>query len=276
MATEIVIEPNRMNARYWRDMLDFRELAFFLAWRDIKVHYKQTVLGALWAFLRPMLGVAIFAFIFSRVAKLPADTASAVPYGLYVLVAMLPWQLFSATLTETANSLVANSNLISKIYFPRLLVPLSSAGVPMIDFLVVSPVIIIWMLLAQVPFSVSMLTVPLFILFAITAALSFGLALCALNVSYRDVRYVMPFIVQFGVFVSPVGFSTSLIPETYRVLFNLNPMTFVIDGMRWALLNGPEPFSGGRVWVSLLVVFVVAVFGLRYFRATERFFSDVI
>jgi lipopolysaccharide transport system permease protein len=273
----IILEPGRAERHYWRDLWGYRELLFFLAWRDVAVHYKQTVIGVAWAVLRPLTTVVIFTLVFGRIARLPAD--GDVWYPLLVLAGMLPWQFFATALGESSNSLVANANLISKVYFPRMLVPLSAVGVPLIDLAVSLPLMALLMAYKGVVPPWQVVLVPLFILLAAAAALGFGLLLCALNVRYRDVRYVIPFIVQFGLFVSPIGFSTSVLNsmgETWRLLFHLNPMVFVIDGMRWAILGVGDPFAGWGWVLSLAVTALLVVLGIVYFRKTERTFADVI
>jgi len=271
---QIIIEAGRTAGQYWRDLWRYRELLYFLAWRDILVHYKQTAIGVAWAVIRPLVTMVIFTVIFGRIAKLPAD--GGVWYPVLVLAGMLAWQFCATVLGEASNSLVANSNLISKVYFPRMLVPLSTVGVPLLDLAVSLPLLGLLMAYAGVVPPWQVVFVPLFILLGAAAALGLGLFLCALNVGYRDVRYVIPFIVQFGLFVSPVGFSTSVVPGEWRLLFNLNPMVLVIDGMRWALLGVGEPFAGGGWVVSLGVTAALLVCGVQYFRKTERTFADVI
>lgn len=270
----LVLEAGRAASRYWLDLWEYRELLFFLAWRDIAVHYKQTIIGMAWAVIRPLTTMLIFTFVFSRIAKLPADEG--VWYPLFILAALLPWQFFAAILGESANSLVANSNLISKVYFPRMLVPLSTLGVPLVDFLVSIPIMGLLMVYAGWTPAWQIVFAPLFLLLAATLALGFGLMLCALNVRFRDVRYVIPFILQIGLFLSPVGFSTSIVPEDWRLAFSLNPMVFVIDGMRWSVLGVGDPFASGGWPLSLAVTSVMLVIGIRYFRKTERTFADVI
>lgn len=270
----IVLEPGRAERRYWQDLWEYRELLFFLSWRDVAVHYKQTAIGVAWAVIRPLSTMIIFALVFGRVAKLPAD--GGVWYPLFVLAAMLPWQFFATILGESSNSLVINHNLISKVYFPRMLVPLSTVGVALVDLLVSLPILALLMVVKGGPLLWQVLFVPLFLLLAVAVALGFGLFLCALNVRYRDVRYVLPFLIQFGMFLSPIGFSTSLVPDQWRLAYHLNPLVFVIDGMRWALLGVGNPFAGGGWAISLVVTAIMMAAGLRYFRATERTFADVI
>lgn len=271
--TSLVLEPGRADKLYWRDLWQYRELLFFLGWRDISVHYKQTAIGIAWAVIRPLSTMVIFTVLFGRIAKLPSG---GVWYPLLVMAAMLPWQFFVAILGESSNSLVANSNLISKVYFPRILVPLSTIGVPLVDLAVSLPFMAALMLWKHVIPPWQVVFTPVFFLLAIAAAIGFGLLLCAVNVRYRDVRYVIPFIVQFGLFVSPVGFNSSVVPAHWRLAYNLNPMVFVIDGMRWSLLGVGHPFAGGRWLVSLAVIAISLFAGIQYFRKTEKTFADVI
>ncbi len=254
-------------------------MLYFLAWRDIAVHYKQTIIGVAWAVIRPLSTMIIFTLIFGRLARLPADKlpdGGDVWYPLLVLAGMLPWQFFATVLNESANSLISNSNLISKVYFPRMLVPLSSVGVPLVDLGVSMPLMMLLMAYQGVAPPWQVVFAPLFILLAAAAAMGFGLLLCALNVRYRDVRYVIPFIVQFGLFLSPIGFSTAIVPAQWRLAFNLNPMVFVIDGLRWSLLGVGDPFADGGWALSLLVTAGLLVLGTHYFRSAERTFADVI
>ncbi len=271
---QLVLEAGRADRQYWRDLWAFRELLIQLARRDVAVHYKQTVIGAAWAVVRPLVTVVILTVVFSRVAKLQAD--GDVWYPLFVLAGMMGWQLFAAVLSESSNSLVANANLVSKVYFPRLLVPLSGLGVPVVDLLVLSPFLAGLMVYAgQVP-PWQVVCAPLFLLLAVATALGFGFGLCALNVKFRDVRYVLPFVVQFGVYVSPIGYATSQVPSEYQVLYHLNPMVFVIDGLRWSLLGVGDPFAGGGWLVSVGVTLIALLVGVWYFRRTEKTFADVI
>ncbi|MFO0842699.1 MAG: ABC transporter permease [Gemmataceae bacterium] len=245
-----------------------------LARRDVAVHYKQTVIGAAWAVVRPLVTVVILTVVFRGVARLEAD--GGVWYPLFVLVAMLPWQFFAAILGESSNSLVNNANLVSKVYFPRLLVPLSTLGVPLLDMLVLTPFLVGLMLYAGVGPPWQVVFAPLFLLLAAVSALGAGFGLCALNVKYRDVRYVIPFVLQFGVYVSPIGYATTRVPAEFRPLYYLNPMAFVIDGLRWSVLGVGTPFAGGWWVVSVTVALAGLFTGLWYFRRTERTFADVI
>jgi lipopolysaccharide transport system permease protein len=270
----LVLEPGRADRLYWRDLWAFRGLLFQLARRDIAVHYKQTVIGGLWAVARPLVTVVILTVVFSRVAKLEAD--GGVWYPLFVLAGMLPWQFFASLLGESSNSLVGNANLVSKVYFPRLLVPLSALGVPLVDMLVLTPFLAGMMVYAGVVPGWQLVFAPLFLLLGAVPALGFGFGLCALNVKFRDVRYLIPFILQFGVYVSPIGYATSQVPAEYQLLYHLNPMVFVIDGLRWSLLGVGDPFAGGGWVVSSAVLLIALAVGVWYFRHTERTFADVI
>jgi lipopolysaccharide transport system permease protein len=271
---QLVLEPGRADRQYWRDLWTFRELLVQLARRDVSVHYKQTLIGGLWAVARPLVTVVILTVVFSRVAGLTAD--GEVWYPLFVLAGMLPWQFFAAILGESSNSLVANANLVSKVYFPRLLVPLSAVGVPLLDLLVLTPFLIGMMVYAGVVPPWQVVFAPLFLLLAAATALGLGFGLCALNVKFRDVRYVIPFVLQFGVYVSPIGYATSRVPAEYQVLYHLNPMAFVIDGLRWSVLGVGDPFAGGGWVLSLAVSLLALLAGVWYFRRTERTFADVI
>jgi lipopolysaccharide transport system permease protein len=274
MRFQLVLEPGGADRQYWRDLWKFRELLLQLARRDIAVHYKQTVIGGAWAVVRPLVTVAILTVVFRGVAKLEAD--GGVWYPVFVLVGMLPWQFFATILGESSNSLVNNANLVSKVYFPRLLVPLSTLGVPLLDMLVLTPFLVGMLIYAGVSPPWQVVFAPLFLLLAAVAALGVGFGLCALNVKYRDVRYIIPFVLQFGVYVSPIGYATTKVPEEFRLLYYLNPMAFVIDGLRWSVLGVGDPFAGGR-WVVSVTVTIAGLFaGVWYFRRTERTFADLI
>ncbi len=271
---ELIIEPGRAERNYWRDLWRYRELFYFLAWRDILVRYKQTVIGIAWALIRPFLTMVVFTFVFSKIAKLPAP--GAVPYALMVFAAMLPWQFFATALSESSNSLIGNANLISKIYFPRLIVPAGSVITSLVDFLITLALLAAMMIWYQFVPDWRILTLPLFMVLAFGAAFGAGLWLCALNVEYRDFRYIVPFIVQFGLYVSPVGFSSSIVPDKWRLLYSLNPMVGVIDGFRWALLRGQSALDLRGVLLSCGLVALLVATGIWYFRRTERTFADVI
>jgi lipopolysaccharide transport system permease protein len=273
-APELIIEAGRTEAQYFRDLWRYRELFYFLAWRDILVRYKQTFIGIAWALIRPFLTMVVFSIVFGRLANLPSEGDA--PYPIMVFAAMLPWQFFASALTECSNSLITNANLISKVYFPRLVVPTSAVIVSFVDFMISG--IILLGLMAWYNFVPSwrIMTLPLFIAIAFAAAMGGGLWLAALNVQYRDFRYIVPFIVQFGLYISPVGFSSSIVPEQWRLAYSLNPMVGVIDGFRWAILGGDVRLYWPGFLLSLLLVAILLVTGILYFRHMERTFADVI
>jgi lipopolysaccharide transport system permease protein len=271
---ELIIEAGRTENQYWLDLWKYRELFYFLAWRDILVRYKQTVIGLAWALIRPFLTMVVFSVVFGNIADFQSKEST--PYPILVFAAMLPWQFFSGALSECSNSLIANSNLISKVYFPRLIVPTSAVIVSFVDFMISG--IILLGLMAWYVFVPDwrILTLPFFILIAFAASMGVGLWLAALNVEYRDFRYIVPFIVQFGLYISPVGFSSSRVPEQWRLLYSLNPMVGVIDGFRWAILGGKTPIYLPGFVLSLGLVVLLLVSGIWYFRRMERKFADVI
>lgn len=269
----LVVEAGKEEKHYWADLWRYRELFYFLAWRDILVRYKQTVIGVLWAVLRPVLTTAVFVIVFGRLAKLPSDS---VPYPVLVFAAMLPWQFFASALSEASNSLVANANMISKVYFPRLIVPASAVIVALADFVISFGILLVFMLWYGVAPTWRMIFIVPLTGVAFLAAFGAGLWLAALNVKYRDFRYVIPFIVQFGLYISPVGFSSSIVPEKWRLLYSLNPMVGIIDGFRWVISGANSSIYWPGFLVSLLLVVLIAIGGLWYFRKTERAFADVI
>ncbi len=269
---DIVIEAGKTERRYWADVWRFRELFGFLAWRDLLVRYKQTAFGIAWSVLRPLATMVVFTLVFGRLAKLPSG---GVPYPILVYAAMLPWQFFANAFSESGNSLIGNASLISKVYFPRIIVPSSTILVSLVDFFISFAIYLGLMVFYRHPFSPKMVAAPLFLALAFFTAMGAGLFVCAMNVKYRDFRYVVPFIVQFGLYVSPVGFSSSLVPEKWRLLYSLNPMVGVIDGFRWALL-GNVPLEASSLVASLSVTAVLLFLGVWYFRSTERTFADVI
>jgi lipopolysaccharide transport system permease protein len=270
---ELLIEAGHTERNYWRDLFRYRELFYFLAWRDVLVRYKQTVIGVLWAVLRPFLTMVIFVFVFSRIAKLPSE---GMPYPVMVFAAMLPWQLFSTSLSEGSNSLISNSNLISKIYFPRLIVPVSAVIVSFVDFAISLGLLVLLMLWYHVWPGWPFLALPIFTALALLASAGAGLWLAALNVKYRDFRYVVPFLVQFGLYVSPVGFSSAIVPEKWRLLYSFNPMVGVIDGFRWAVNGGRSTIYFPGLMASVGVMFLLLITGVWYFRKVEKTFADVI
>ncbi|OGI27876.1 MAG: phosphate ABC transporter permease [Candidatus Melainabacteria bacterium RIFOXYA12_FULL_32_12] len=269
----LIIEAGKSEKNYWLDLIKYRELFYFLAWRDILVRYKQTVIGVLWVLIRPFLTMVVFTVIFGNIAKLPSD---GVPYPLLVFSAMLPWQFFSTSLTDSSNSIVANANMISKVYFPRIIVPASSIVVNLFDFAISFSILLSMMVFYQFIPSWKIITLPFFILLAVLAALGMGLWFTALNVKYRDFRFIIPFIVQFGLYISPVGFNSSVIPENWRLLYSLNPMVCVIDGFRWAILGQNISIHVPGFILSLVLLLMIFFTGIQYFRKTERTFADVI
>ncbi|MBC8096195.1 MAG: ABC transporter permease [Akkermansiaceae bacterium] len=271
---KLIIEPGRIEKNYWRDLWRFRELFLFLAWRDILVRYKQTVIGIAWAVLRPLLLMLVFTVVFNRIARLPSSGNT--PYAILVFAALLPWQFFATAVTECSNSLVNNSNLISKVYFPRLIVPSGTVITSLVDFLISFVLLLGVMAWYQYGPDWHLLTLPLFALLGSGVAMAFGIWFSALTVRYRDVRYVVPFLAQIGMYVSPVGFSSSLVPEKWRLLYSLNPMVGVIDGFRWAIMRGETPLYWPGLLVSVVLMLVVGVSGIHYFRRTEKSFADVI
>jgi len=272
-STELVIEAGRTERQYWKDLWRYRELFYFLAWRDILVRYKQTVIGLAWALIRPFLTMVVFTVVFGQLAKLPSEGA---PYPILVFSGMLPWQFFASALAECSNSLISNANLISKVYFPRLIVPASAVIVSFVDFLVSGMILLALMAWYNFVPSWRILTLPLFIGIAFAASMGAGLWLAALNVKYRDFRYIVPFIVQLGLYISPVGFSSSIVPQQWRWLYSLNPMVGVIDGFRWAILGVNAKVYWPGFMLSIGLVCLLLVTGIWYFRKTERTFADVI
>jgi lipopolysaccharide transport system permease protein len=268
----LTIEAGKTEQQYWRDLWRYRELLYFLSWRDILVRYKQTAIGVTWAFLRPLLTMVVFTIVFGKIAKLPSD---GVPYSILVFAGMLPWQFFTNSLTESSTSLITNINLVSKVYFPRLILPTSSVVVAFIDFAISFAMLL--GLMAYFAFwpTWRMVLLPVFTVLAFAAALGPGLLITALNVRYRDFRYIVPFIVQMGLYISPVGFSSSVIPEKYRLFYSLNPMVGVIDGFRWSICGTGTLYWPGLV-ASLCITVALLLASIAYFRRTERTFADII
>jgi len=269
----IIIESGRTEKNYWKDLWTFRELFYILSWRDIKVRYKQTVLGAAWSIIRPLLTTLIFTFVFNRVAKL--QPPGNVPYTILVFTGMLPWQFFSNALSEASNSLIGNTNLISKVYFPRLIIPASSIMTSLVDFLITFGILIVMFFYYQYVPDIKILFLPVFIVLALLASLGIGLYITALNVKYRDFRYIIPFVVQIGLYITPVGFSSSIVSEKWRLWYSLNPMVGVIDGFRWCILGEEQLYVPGIV-LSVVVTASFLVLGIWYFRRTEKSFADNI
>jgi len=270
---DLIIKPDKGIGYFWQDLWNYRGLFYFIAWRDILVRYKQTVIGVAWSVLRPLLTMVILVIVFGKLARLPSG---GVPYPILVFAAMLPWQLFASALTESSNSLVANANMLSKVYFPRLIIPTSSVIVALVDFLISFAILLMLVFLYRFPVSWRLLTLPAFLLLALVTTLGFSYGLSALTVKYRDFRHIVPIIVQFGLYISPVGFSSSVVPDQWRMFYSLNPMVGVIDGFRWAILGtGFDLYLPGFV-LSVFVALTVFWGGLVYFRRTERSFADVI
>ncbi len=270
---ELLIEPGRIEREYWRDLWRYRELFYFLAWRDLLVRYKQTVVGVAWSLIRPLLTMLVLTVVFGKFGKMPSNGA---PYPLLVFCGMLPWQFFATALSESGNSLVNNSNLISKVYFPRLVVPASSVITSFVDFLISGAFLVALLLWYHFPPAPSSLLIPLFVLLVFAASFGAGLWVAALMVEYRDFRFIVPFVVQFGLYISPVGFLSTVVPERWRLLYSLNPMVGVIDGFRWSILGGQNALYWPGFALSLLTILLLVVTGIWYFRRTERTFADVI
>mgnify|MGYP001678565641 FL=1 len=270
---DLIIEPNRTTGAFFRELLRYRELFYFLAWRDILVRYKQTVIGIAWSVIRPLLTMLVFTVVFGRLARLPNE---GVPYPILVFSAMLPWQYFANAMQESSNSLIAESRLISKVYFPRLIVPASSVIVSAADFLISLALLGLLMLGYSFVPSWTFLFMPFFFLLATLAALGAGFWLSALNVKYRDFRYIVPFLVQFGLYVSPVGFSSSVVPERWRLLYSLNPMVGGIDGFRWCVQGTASSLYLPGFLISAAISVLAFSSGVWFFRRTERFFADFI
>jgi lipopolysaccharide transport system permease protein len=270
---EILIEPGQGIKRYWKDIWEYRELLAFLAWRDILVRYKQTVIGVTWSIIRPLLTMIVFTVVFGNIAHLPSE---GIPYPIMVYAAMLPWQLFASALTEAGNSMISNANIISKVFFPRLIIPASTVLVCLVDFFTSFILLFCLMFWFKVWPSLYMLMLPIFLLMALAFAFGSGLWVAALNVKYRDFRYIVPFAVQFGLYISPVGFSSNVVPEHWRLIYSLNPMVGVIDGFRWAITSGGTHLDWGGLVISLIVNVGFLVTGIWYFRKTEKTFADLI
>jgi lipopolysaccharide transport system permease protein len=255
-----------------RELWEYRELLYFLIWRDVKVRYKQTVLGAAWAIIQPVFMMLVFSLFFGRLAKVPSD---GIPYPVFAFCALIPWQLFAHALTESSNSLIANERLITKVYFPRLIVPMAAVLGGLVDFVIAFVLLLLMIVYYGIVPTWAIVTVPGFIVLAVLTALGVGLWLSALNVQYRDVRYTIGFLIQFWLFATPVAYPSSLIPEGWRAFYGLNPMAGVVEGFRWALLGKSEP-PGTLLVVSIVVVVLILVGGLYYFRRTEQKFADII
>jgi lipopolysaccharide transport system permease protein len=269
-----VIEAGRSEAHYWRDLWRYRELFRVLAWRDLSVRYKQTVIGVSWALIRPLLTMLVFTIIFGRIAKLPTDGNA--PYALMVAAGMLPWTFFATGLSEASNSLTNNEKLVTKVYFPRMIVPIATIVVAFVDFLISFCILLGLMVWYQFYPDLRVILLPMFVLLAFLCSVGPSLWITSLNVKYRDFRYVIPFVVQFGLYVSPVGFSSNVVPERWRLLYSLNPMVGVIDGFRWCILRGQSEVYAPGLLVSVAVIAFFLWFGVRQFRKTEKAFADLI
>jgi lipopolysaccharide transport system permease protein len=271
--SKLIIEAGRSEQHYWRDLWRYRELFYFLAWRDLLVRYKQTVVGVAWSLLRPLLTMLVLTVVFGKLGRMPS---AGVPYPLLVFCGMLPWQFFSRAFSESGASLVDNSNLISKVYFPRLVVPASSVITSFVDFIISAVFLVILMVWYRFVPPGQVVMLPLFVLLAFAASFGVGLWIAALMVEYRDFRIIVPFMVQFGLYISPVGFSSNIVPERYRLLYSLNPIVGVIDGFRWCLLGGEHNFYSPGLAVSVATVVGLVISGIWFFRRTERSFADLI
>lgn len=271
---ELILEPGRAEKNYWLDLWRYRELFQVLAWRDVAVRYKQTVIGFAWAIIRPFLTMVVFTVIFGKIAKLPSQGDA--PYPLMVFAGMLPWTFFSTALSEASNSLVANANLISKVYFPRLIVPIATVVVAFIDFAIAFAMLLGMMVWYRYMPGWQILLLPVFVALAFVASLGPGLWITSLNVKYRDFRYVIPFLVQFGLYVSPIGFSSEVVSAKWRFVYSLNPVVGIVDGFRWCVLGG----EGNLYWPGCAASVCVSVaflwLGIRQFRKMENGFADLI
>ena len=273
IGNKLIIKAGKTEERYWKDIWQYRELFYFLSWRDILVRYKQTVIGIAWSVIRPLLTMIVLTIVFGKMAKLPSE---GVPYPLLVFAAMLPWQFFSNALSTASGSIVNNANLISKIYFPRLIIPTSAVVTSFIDFLISGIILAVFMVWYQFIPGWRILSLPIFVIMAFAAAMGVSLWITALNVKYRDFFHIIPFIVQFGLYISPVGFSSSIVPDKWRLLYSINPMVGVIDGFRWALLGGNSAIYWPGFLLSVVVVGIVLLTGIIHFRKTEKTFADII
>lgn len=270
---EIIIKPGKSIGHYWKELISFKELFIILAWRDITVRYKQTVLGILWTIIRPLLTMIVLTVVFSKIAKLPSE---GVPYPLLVLVGMVPWQFFSSSLTESSNSLISNSSLLTKVYFPRLILPASTIIACLVDFLISLILVFLLMIYYHHVPSIKILFLPLFLIIIIFSSLGAGFFIAALNVKYRDFRYIVPFFVQFGLYITPVGFTSKIVTEKWKLFYYLNPMAGPIDGFRWALLSTESQIYFPGLVLSSFVTILILIIGTLYFRNTERKFADLI
>ena len=278
MPFEIFIEPGRTEKNYWKDLWRYRELFYILSWRDIKVRYKQTIIGIAWSVIRPLLTMMIFAFVFGEIAKFPAPEG--VKYSILVFAGLLPWQFFATGMSEASNSLIGNERLISKVYFPRMIIPASSIITSLVDFMISLFLMIGLLIFYKVVPSINLIFLPLFIIMAFFASFGVGLWLTSLNVKYRDFKHVVPFLVQLGMYLSPVGFTSEkaaeIIPEKFRLLYYLNPMAGVIDGFRWCFFGDKALLNLNGMFLSIGVTLFFLFIGIRTFRKMEKSFADLI
>jgi len=269
---DLIIEPGRIEKNYWSDLWRYRELFYILAWRDFKVRYKQTVIGVAWSVLRPLLTMAVIVVVFSKIAKMPSEGSA--PYAIMSLAGLLPWQFFSNALSESSNSLISNTNLFTKVYFPRILIPASSIVLGFVDFLIT----FVLLLLIMIPYhfvpSLNMVFLPFFFILTFFASFGAGILMSTLNLKYRDFRYIVPFVVQFGMYISPVAFSSSVIPEKYQLLYSLNPLVGIIDGFRWCIIGGDVTLNIQSLAISVVVTAFFSFVGIQYFRKTEKMLAD--
>jgi lipopolysaccharide transport system permease protein len=275
MSKKIIITPDKVEQNYWIDLLRFKDLFYILSWRDLKVRYSQTVLGIAWAIIRPVLTVLIFSFVFGRIARM--NTQSDDPYIIVVFAGLLPWLFFSNSISEVSNSLISNERIVSKIYFPRIILPISSMATVFIDFIISLVLLAMVLFYFQYTPTIKILFLPVLILLTVVASIGPGIWLSALNVKYRDFRYVIPFIIQFGLFISPVGYISRNIPDSFAYVYYLNPMAGIIDVYRWCILkNHFNPFQSPHLYVSLSVSLSILIIGVVEFRKMERHFADII
>lgn len=278
MSFEVFIEPGRAERNYWKDLWRYRELFYILSWRDLKVRYKQTIIGVVWSVLRPLLTMMIFTFVFGNIAKFTPPEG--IKYAVLVFAGLLPWQFFASGLTEASNSLIGNERLISKVYFPRMIIPAASVITSLVDFFISLALMFLLLIWYGIVPSINIFFLPLFIVMAFFASFGVGLWLTALNVKYRDFKHVVPFLVQLGLYVSPLGFlsdvASKIIPEKFRLLYYLNPMAGVIDGFRWCFFGDKTPIYWNGMFVSLAVIIIFLLIGIRTFRKMEKSFADLI
>jgi lipopolysaccharide transport system permease protein len=269
---DLIIEPGRIEKNYWSDLWRYRELFYILAWRDFKVRYKQTVIGVAWSVLRPLLTMMVIVVVFSKLAKMPSEGNA--PYAIMSLAGLLPWQFFSNALSESSNSLISNTNLFTKVYFPRILIPASSIVLGFVDFLITFVLLLLIMIFYQFVPNINMIFLPLFFILTFFASFGIGILMSTLNLKYRDFRYIVPFIVQFGMYISPVAFSSSIVPQKYQFLYSLNPLVGIIDGFRWCIIGGEVPLNVQSLAISVLVTTFFSILGIQYFRKTEKMLAD--